>query len=146
MEPAAAHRVFGDARSAVAWCYSLGPQCRATPVAGGWRVNGTWGFGSGNRHASWVGVHCHRTDEAGELLKDAEGRPLERTMLVPRGSIEIKEGSWNVLGLRGTGSDTYSVTDLFVPAEFSLIPRATARDHHQAEGGAPGLEPERREP
>ncbi len=145
MDPAAAHRVFGDARSAVAWGYSMGPQCRATPVAGGWRVNGTWGFGSGNRHASWVGAHCHRTDEAGELLKHADGRPLERTMLIPRGSIDIKESSWNVLGLRGTGSDSYSVTDLFVPAEFSLIPRATARDHHLAEGAAPELEPERRE-
>ncbi len=145
MEPAAAHRVFGDSRSVVAWGYSLGPQCRATPVEGGWRVNGTWGFGSGNRHASWLGAHCQRTDESGAILKPPDGRPMERTMLVPRGSVTIKEGSWNVIGLRGTGSDTYSVTDLFVPADHSLIPRATARDHHLPEGAAPELEPERRE-
>lgn len=145
MEPAAAHRVFGDARAAVAWGYSLGPQCRATPVPGGWKVNGTWGFGSGNRHAGWIGAHCHRTDEAGELLKHPDGRPLERTMLVPRSSVTIKEDTWHVVGLRGTGSDTYSVADLFVPAEYSLVPRATARDHHLPEGAAPELEPERRE-
>lgn len=145
MEPAAAHKVFGDSRSAVAWGYSMGPQCRATPVKGGWRVNGTWGFGSGNRHSTWVGAHCHRTDEAGEILTHPDGRPLERTMLIPRTAVVIKEGSWNVVGLRGTGSDTYSVTDLFVPGEYSLIPRATARDHHLPEGAEPELEPERRE-
>ena len=145
MEPAAAHKVFGDSRSAVAWGYSMGPQCRATPVKGGWRVNGTWGFGSGNRHSTWVGAHCHRTDEAGEILTHPDGRPLERTMLIPRTAVVIKEGSWNVIGLRGTGSDTYSVTDLFVPGEFSVIPRATARDHHLPEGAEPQLEPERRE-
>jgi alkylation response protein AidB-like acyl-CoA dehydrogenase len=145
MEPAAAHKVFGDARAAVAWGYSMGPQCRATPVVGGWRISGTWGFGSGNRHASWIGAHCHRTDEGGEILKDSDGRALERTMLIPRSSVTIKADSWNVVGLRGTGSDTYLVTDLFVPAEFSLVPRATARDHHLPDGAEPELEPERRE-
>ncbi len=145
MEPSAAHKVFGDSRAAVAWGYSMGPQCRATPVKGGWRVNGTWGFGSGNRHATWVGAHCHRTDESGELIKHPDGRPLERTMLIPRSAVTIKEDSWNVVGLRGTGSDTYSVTDLFVPGEYSVVARATARDHHLAEGAEPELEPERRE-
>jgi len=145
MEPAAAHKVFGDSRAAVALGYSMGSQCRATPVKGGWRVNGTWGFGSGNRHATWVGAHCHRTDEAGEILANPDGRPLERTMLIPRASVTIKEDSWNVVGLRGTGSDTYSVKDLFVPGEYSVVARATARDHHLPEGAEPELEPERRE-
>lgn len=145
LEPAAAHRVFGGARAAVAWGYSMGPQCRATPVAGGWKVSGTWGFGSGNRHATWVGAHCHRTDESGQPLKNPDGRLQERTMLIPRSEISIKEGSWNVIGLRGTGSDTYSVSDLFVPGEYSLVARATAKDHHLAEGAEPEIEPERRE-
>jgi alkylation response protein AidB-like acyl-CoA dehydrogenase len=66
-------------------------------------------------------------------------------MLVPRTAVTIKDDSWNVVGLRGTGSDTYSVADLFVPSEYSVIPRATARDHHLAEDAQPELEPERRE-
>lgn len=66
-------------------------------------------------------------------------------MLIPRAAVTIKEGSWNVVGLRGTGSDTYSVSDLFVPGEYSLVPRATARDHHLPEDAEPELEPERRE-
>ncbi len=145
MEPRAAQEVFGDARAVVAWGYALGPQCRATPVKGGWKVNGTWGFGSGNRHASWLGGHCTQVDADGTPLRAPGGRPLERTMLFPRSSVTIKDGNWDVIGLRGTGSDTYAVTDLFVPEEFSLVARGTGRDLHLAADAPPTLEPERRE-
>lgn len=145
MEPRAAQQVFGDARAVVAWGYSLGPQCRATPVKGGWQVSGTWGFGSGNRHSSWLGGHCVQVDANGEPLRTPDGRPLERTMLFPRTSVTIKDGNWEVIGLRGTGSDTYAVADLFVPDEFSLVARGTGRDQHLAADAPPMLEPERRE-
>jgi len=133
MAPEAAREVFADPRAVVAWGYSTGSQCRAVPVEGGWRVSGTWGFGSGNRHSTWLGAHCQLPDTT------------ERTMLLPRSSVDIKEDSWNVIGLRGTGSDTYSVTELFVPQKHSLVPRATGRDQHQAEDARSGPEPERRE-
>jgi alkylation response protein AidB-like acyl-CoA dehydrogenase len=96
-------------------------------------VNGTWNFGSGSRHSAWLGGHC---------VLDAGG---ERTMLFPRTSASIKDDSWNVVGLRGTGSDSYSVNDLFVPAEYSLVPRATGRDQQQAADAPPETETERRE-
>lgn len=133
MAPEAAREVFSDSRAVLSWGYSLGPQCRADPVEGGWRVNGTWSFGSGNRHSTWLGAHCH--------LPDA----TERTMLFPRSSASVKGDAWDVIGLRGTGSDSYTVTDLFVPAAYSLVPRATGRDQHQAADARPGPEPERRE-
>jgi alkylation response protein AidB-like acyl-CoA dehydrogenase len=145
MAPDAAQKVFGDARAVVSWGYSLGPHCRATPVPGGWKVNGTWGFGSGNRHSSWVGAHCHQADAEGNLLKHPDGRPLERTMLIPRAEVKIHADSWDVVGLRGTGSDTYSVEDVFVPDAFSLIARATASDQHLPADARPEPEPERRE-
>ena len=145
MAPEAAQKVFGDARAVVAWGYSMGPQCRAIPVEGGWKVSGTWGFGSGNRHATWLGAHCHQADAGGTLLKHPDGRPRERTMLIPRSQVKIHEGTWDVGGLRGTGSDTYSVADLFVPAEFSAIARATASDQHLPADVVPQREPERRE-
>src|SRR5262245_13235033 len=44
----AARQVFGDPRAVLAWGYSTGQQCRAVKADGGWRVSGTWGFGSGN--------------------------------------------------------------------------------------------------
>ena len=145
MAPRAAQEVFGDPRAVVAWGYSLGPQCRAAPVEGGWRASGTWGFGSGNRHSSWLGGHCIQVDANGAPIMGSNGRPLERTMLFPRSSGTIKDGNWDVIGLRGTGSDTYAVTDLFVPEEFSLVARGTARDLHLAADASPVPEPERRE-
>lgn len=133
LAPQAAREVFGDPRAVLAWGFQAGPQCRATPVAGGWNVNGTWNFGSGSRHSAWLGGHCY-LDSGGE-----------RTMLLPRSSAAVKEDSWHVIGLRGTGSDSYSVTDLFVPAEYSLVPRATGRDQQQEASAPPETETERRE-
>jgi alkylation response protein AidB-like acyl-CoA dehydrogenase len=132
LEPAAAREIFGDARAVLAWGFPAAP-CRAVPADGGWKVNGTWGFGSGNRHSTWLGGHCQLPDGS------------ERTMLFPRAKVAIKPDSWNVVGLRGTGSDTYSVTDLFVPAAHAIIARASGRDLPPAADAEPDPEPERRE-
>lgn len=143
MAPADARHVFGDARAVLAWGFPAGP-CRAVPAKDGWKVSGTWGFGSGNRHSTWLGGHCQLTDESGKPLSDAAGEPVDRTMLFPRSAATIKDDSWNVVGLRGTGSDTYSVSGLFVPAGQAVVARATGRDQVGVEPG--GLtEPERRE-
>jgi alkylation response protein AidB-like acyl-CoA dehydrogenase len=132
LEPGAAREIFGDARAVLAWGFPAGP-CRAVPAPGGWKVNGTWGFGSGNRHATWLGGHCQLPDGG------------ERTMLFPRSAVAIKPESWNVVGLRGTGSDTYSVADLFVPAAHAIVARASGRDLPPAADAEPDAEPERRE-
>jgi Acyl-CoA dehydrogenase, C-terminal domain len=42
-------------------------------------------------------------------------------------------------------SDTYSVSDLFVPRDYSVVPRVSARDHNLPEGALAEPEPERRE-
>jgi alkylation response protein AidB-like acyl-CoA dehydrogenase len=130
-EPAA-HEIFGDPRAVLSWGFPAAP-CRAVPVEGGWQASGTWGFGSGNRHSTWLGGHC--------LLPDGS----ERTMLFPRAAVTIKPDSWNVVGLRGTGSDTYSVADLFVPAAHAIVARATGRDLPASADAEPEAETERRE-
>ena len=132
LEPAAACEIFGDARAVLAWGFPAGP-CRALPAEGGWRASGTWGFGSGNRHATWLGGHCQMPDGS------------DRTMLFPRSAATIKPDSWNVVGLRGTGSDTYSVADLFVPAAHAIVARASGRDLPPSADAEPDPEPERRE-
>ncbi|MEK6245710.1 MAG: acyl-CoA dehydrogenase family protein [Pseudomonadota bacterium] len=133
LAPRAAQEVFADPRAALAWGFPAGPQCRAVPVDCGWRVSGTWNFGSGNRHSAWLGGHCQQADAG------------ERTMLFPRSSAMVNDDSWDVIGLRGTGSDSYSVADLFVPAEHSVVARATGRDQQQAADARIEAEPERRE-
>ena len=144
MAPDAARTVFGDARAVTAWGFPAAP-CLACPVEGGWRVTGTWGFGSGSRHASWVGAHCNVCDAQGVPLKKPDGSPIERTALIPRGNVTITDAGWNVIGLRGTGSDTYTVKDMFVPVAYCIVPRGMGRDQQLPPGAVPEEETERRE-
>ncbi|MGH8764186.1 MAG: acyl-CoA dehydrogenase family protein [Burkholderiales bacterium] len=145
LSPEAAREIFGGPRAVLAWGFPAGVPCRAAPVEGGWKVNGSWGFGSGNRHSDWLGGHCQLMDAGGKPLTHADGGPVERTMLFPRKVAAIRDNLWDVVGLRGTGSDTYSVADLFVPAAHAIVPRASGRDQHQAGGGPVQAETERRE-
>ena len=108
--------IFGPRDAILAW----GPPAKAMaiPVDGGYRVTGEWRFGSGSRNATWLGGHSRVCDEAGEPMKGEDGKPVMRTMLFPKSSAEMID-VWQVMGLRGTGSDNYKVTDLFVPAEYT---------------------------
>jgi indole-3-acetate monooxygenase len=118
LAPEAAWEIFGrDPRAVLAW--GAGPGGRATMVEGGYRVSGTWPFASGGHHATWLGGHCLVLERDGTPAAAANGTPLVRTMLFPAGQVAMTD-NWNVIGLKGTGSDTYSVKDAFVPAAYSL--------------------------
>jgi alkylation response protein AidB-like acyl-CoA dehydrogenase len=116
LEPSVAQHIFADPFTLIAW----GPPnaCRATAVADGYLVSGHWGFASGCRHANWMGAHCPVVEPEGALRLDGRGRPIVRTLLFPAAAATLID-TWNTIGLRGTGSDSYSVNDLFVPEAFS---------------------------
>jgi alkylation response protein AidB-like acyl-CoA dehydrogenase len=86
----------------------------AVPVPGGYRVSGRWSFGSGSQEAAWMLGSFQILDD-GKPRLGPQGRPLywrgvfhkEETVTVP--------GSWNVTGLRGTGSFDWTVNDVFLP-------------------------------
>ncbi|MEU9806669.1 acyl-CoA dehydrogenase family protein [Mycobacterium sp. NPDC050853] len=84
----------------------------AKPVDGGYVFNGRWQFSSGTDHCDWIIL--------GALRGDADGKPLMPPkmlhMILPRKDYEIVEDSWNVVGLRGTGSKDIVVKDAFVPS------------------------------
>ena len=111
LEPSVAREVFGGERDVLAW--GMGPGAKAIRVEGGWRITGNWAFASGSRHATWLGAHCPCFEADGTPQRHPDGRPWERTMLFRREIATIKD-IWQVVGLRGTGSDAYSVQDLFV--------------------------------
>ncbi len=111
LEPTIAREVFGGQRDVLAW--GMGPGAKAIRVKGGWRISGNWAFASGSRHASWLGAHCPCFEADGTPQRHPDGRPWERTMLFRREIATIKD-IWQVVGLRGTGSDAYSVQDLCV--------------------------------
>ena len=144
LEPRFAQEIFGKPDSVYTFGFAT-PTCRAVPTKGGWIVNGTWNFGSGNRLCGWIGGHSQLCDENGTPLRTPDGRFVERTMIFPRASATVREEVWEVMGLCGTGSDSYSVTDLFVPAEYTSVPRAIGRDQQLPEGVRGEPESERRE-
>src|SRR4029453_12893796 len=82
-------------------------------------------FASGSRHASWLGGHCTVCEPDGTPRLDAGGKPIDRPMLFPRASATVTD-VWQVVGLRGTGSDNYAVTDLFVPAPHTFTRESPA--------------------
>ena len=102
MEPDAARELFAPRDTVLAWGPPQpGVEPRAEPVDGGHRVSGSWEFASGSRHATWLG-----------------GQTGGFVYLFPRGDAAITD-VWDVVGLRGTGSDRYAVTNLFVPARWT---------------------------
>jgi len=112
----AARTIYGDPRGLIAW----GPpnQHRAIAAPGGYRVTGEWHFASGSRQANWMGAHCHVVEPDGSLRLNRFGRPTVRTLLMPKDkTTPIRD--WNTLGMRGTASEGYAITDVFVPEEFS---------------------------
>ena len=117
LDPDVAREVFGGKRDVLAW--GMGPGAKAIRVEGGWRITGNWAFASGSRHASWLGAHCPCFEADGTPQRHPDGRPWERTMLFRREIATIKD-VWQVVGLRGTGSDSYSVRDLFVDDAHTL--------------------------
>lgn len=84
------------------------PRAEVTPVDGGFKISGRWGFSSGVDHCDWAFL--------GGLVKDPEtGVPDFWTFLVPRADFEVLP-IWNTIGLGGTGSHDVTVKDAFVPA------------------------------
>src|SRR5882724_7908070 len=117
----AALKVFGDPKAGLAWGARHG-NSKAIRVEGGYRLTGKWSFASGGRHTGgWLGAHSAVQNPDGTPHM-RYGKPDDRSFVFRREDAKIID-DWHVLGLRGTGSDSYSVEDLFVPDE-----RAPARD------------------
>jgi indole-3-acetate monooxygenase len=88
---------------------------QAVPVPGGYRVNGHWTFGSGCQESSWMLASFQILDEAGEPRRSANGGSLYWRGVFPRAEATVVPGSWDVAGLRGTGSFDWTVKDVFLP-------------------------------
>jgi alkylation response protein AidB-like acyl-CoA dehydrogenase len=128
LAPEIALEVFGDPRAVLAWG-PLGSEGKAVAVKDGYRASGTWSFASGIKHATWLGCHCPLIGEDARPVLSGDGRPLDRTLLFPRGGTAISD-IWKVIGLRATGSDAYSIADLFVPEVYSFT-RESAADRRE---------------
>jgi indole-3-acetate monooxygenase len=113
----AAHEIYGS-DPLVRTAGALRPFGNAVVVDGGYRVTGRWALGSGCQHSSWIVGGCRILDGDQPRLRP-NGTPLVRILFFPAADCEILD-TWHSIGLRGTGSHDYTVTDVFVPAARSL--------------------------
>ncbi len=128
LDPVAAHAIFGDPTAVMASGPSTA-EAKAIAVEAGYRVTGKWLFASGSRHSVWLAGHCTVCEADGTPRQGPDGKRVERTMIFPKASAVVTD-VWQVMGLRGTGSDNYAVTDLFVPEAYSFT-RESADDRRE---------------
>ena len=103
------------------------PNGQGIAVEGGYRLTGSWSFGSGTGHAEYVAAGFMPMVD-GEMQWVSEGVPDMQVAVVPRDQVEFKDG-WHVQGLKGTGSYDYAINDVFVPhgRTFALFTREPKR-------------------
>ncbi len=92
---------------------------QAAPVAGGYRVSGRWQFGSGCQESAWMLGSFQILDD-GQPRRRPDGGSLYWRGVFPRTEAEIVPGSWDVAGLRGTGSFDWTVENVFLPERRTM--------------------------
>ena len=126
MSAKAAKEMFADPSAPSAGIAA--PAGGAVRVDGGVRVSGRWSFASGITHCDWLWTGCL-------ILENGKPRMTPRGpetvhVCIPVKDVEIHD-TWYVSGLCGTGSNDFSVKDVFVPEHriFALLdPSGHRRD------------------
>jgi len=106
--------------------------CTAAATDGGYVLSGKWGFASGCSHATWIAAMGPLLDAQGELTS-----PREVIMcVIPKQDIAFTDG-WNVRGMRGTGSYSYTLDAVTVPAYRTLRASELLSTHPGTATGLP---------
>ncbi len=87
------------------------PKNQLVEVEGGFRLSGKWRFASGVDHCDWCFL--------GASVVHADSTSTEWRLLLPKADYQIID-TWNVSGLRGTGSRDVAVEDKFIPAHRAI--------------------------
>jgi len=110
-EPVAQEEVWGDNPDALIASGIAYPQGSARPVSDGLMISGHWSFSSGVDGSDW--------NMLAVTVRDGDAVVDYCMCLVPRKDYRIVD-DWQVLGMRGTGSKSVVIKDLFVPAHRAL--------------------------
>jgi alkylation response protein AidB-like acyl-CoA dehydrogenase len=114
------HEIYPPGHSTVMAGTAVQGGGTAVPVEGGYRVNGRWTFGSGCQESSWMLGSFQILDD-GEPRRRPDGGAMYWRGVFARAEAEIVPGSWDVAGLRGTGSFDWTVKDVFLPERRSMV-------------------------
>lgn len=93
---------------------SYAPTGKAVPASGGFTLSGKWSFCSGIDYCDWVVLGA-----VVGMLPGEKPAPDMRYFLVPLSQLTVVD-DWHVMGLRGTGSKSVALDDVFVPDERVL--------------------------
>jgi GTP cyclohydrolase II len=86
------------------------PSGSARPVEGGWRVSGRWPFASGIMNSDYALLITTEEQE------DPAAEPKLVGLVAEVAEAEI-EDVWYFAGMAATGSNTFSLDDVFIPSE-----------------------------
>jgi alkylation response protein AidB-like acyl-CoA dehydrogenase len=104
----------------------FGRPLKAVSADGGYRISGRAPFVSNCYDADWISSTVLVDDES------AGDEPEMRMVYFPRAECEIVD-TWDVMGMRGTGSNDISVTDVYVPKSrtFAMVPDFELGSHYR---------------
>ncbi len=111
LEPTVAQEIYSDPELVAAG--ALNPQGRAVRADGGYLVTGQWPFASGCHNAQWFWGQCIVTDGQAPI-RNAAGAVELIEATIPSDEFEILD-TWQVAGMRGSGSHDVAVSEVFVP-------------------------------
>jgi indole-3-acetate monooxygenase len=93
---------------------------RAVPVDGGYRVTGRWPFGTGCQESGWM-LGSFQILDGDQLRRSPDGASVYWRGVFHRSEAQIVAGSWDVAGLRATGSFDWTVDDVFLPERRTMV-------------------------
>ncbi|MFJ5116079.1 acyl-CoA dehydrogenase family protein [Streptomyces sp. NPDC088551] len=113
LEAVATQEIFGDNPDAVFLSAGCSPDSHAERVPGGLKVTARAPYASGCEISDWallIGIPLHDDGKTTGAVN----------VLVPLAEAEIQQ-TWNVAGMRGTGTNGMTVTEVFVPDRRTLV-------------------------
>jgi alkylation response protein AidB-like acyl-CoA dehydrogenase len=93
---------------------------RAVPVDGGYRVTGRWPFGTGCQESPWM-LGSFQILDGDQLRLSPDGASVYWRGVFHRAETQIVAVSWDVSGLRATGSFDWTVDDVFLPERRTMV-------------------------
>jgi alkylation response protein AidB-like acyl-CoA dehydrogenase len=101
----AQEEIFADRDPRISGVFS--PTGKGTPVDGGYRVRGRWGFNTGGHGGRWTVINV--------MVPQPNGAEMPMCMIAR--SAELRRlDDWHATGMAATGSDTIVAEDVFVPS------------------------------
>lgn len=117
LDPDLSARVFADDHACFAGSGAATGTAQITED--GYEVSGRWKYASGSLHATVFTANCIVCKE-GRPLYHPDGTPQLRSFLFLKDEVTVHP-TWNSMGMIATGSHTFEVKNLSVPANRSFV-------------------------